>query len=109
MSNVTVHLLEADGHLHTVQGKPGRSLMHVATAHGVETIAADCGGCLQCATCHVIVDADWAGRLPPPAPDEIAMLEMTAAPRQPTSRLCCQITLTPSLDGLRVRLPTTQY
>ena len=81
----------------------------VATAHGVEAIAADCGGCLQCATCHVIVDADWAARLPPPAPDELAMLEMTAAPRQPTSRLCCQITLTPSLDGLRVRLPTTQY
>ena len=109
MADITVHLQEADGSLHTVHGQAGRSLMHVALAHGVEAIAADCGGCLQCATCHVIVDADWAARLVPPAADELSMLEMTAAPRQPTSRLSCQITLAPTLDGLRVRLPTTQY
>ena len=34
------------------------------------------------------------------------MLEMTAAPRQPTSRLSCQIVLDASLDGLSVGCPT---
>jgi 2Fe-2S ferredoxin len=37
------------------------------------------------------------------------MLEMTAAPAEATSRLSCQIVLTPALDGLVVRLPLTQY
>ena len=52
---------------------------------------------------------DWAARLPPPSPDEDAMLEMTAAPRQATSRLSCQIVLDESLDGLTAILPDTQY
>ena len=109
MADITVHLQEADGSLHTVHGQAGRSLMHVALAHGVEAIAADCGGCLQCATCHVIVDADWLARLPSPAEDELAMLEMTAAALEPGSRLACQIVLAPALDGLRARRPATQY
>ncbi len=37
------------------------------------------------------------------------MLEMTAAPRQPTSRLSCQIVLAAALDGLTAGLPETQY
>jgi 2Fe-2S ferredoxin len=37
------------------------------------------------------------------------MLDFAAAPRQPNSRLACQITLTDALDGLVVDLPATQY
>jgi 2Fe-2S ferredoxin len=37
------------------------------------------------------------------------MLAMTAAPREPGSRLSCQITLVPALDGLAVRLPCRQF
>ena len=37
------------------------------------------------------------------------MLEMTAAPRLPTSRLSCQISLDGDLDGLTVTMPDTQY
>ena len=44
-----------------------------------------------------------------PSADELAMLEMTAAPREPRSRLSCQIVLGPELDGLVARLPATQY
>lgn len=109
MATITIHLLAADGTLHTLSVKTGRSLMHEAVSAGIEAIAADCGGCLNCATCHVIVDADWAARLPAPAADELSMLEMTAAAREANSRLSCQITLTPTLDGLRARLPATQY
>ena len=64
---------------------------------------------MSCATCHVYVDSDWLARLPPPSADEDAMLEMTAAPRLPTSRLSCQLQLAPELDGLTATLPETQY
>ncbi len=59
---------------------------------------------MACATCHVVVDPDWAGRLPPPSDDEEAMLD-TVFDLTPTSRLGCQIRLDPALDGLRVTLP----
>lgn len=110
---ITVHLLAPDGTRHRIEGRTGRSLMRAAIEAGFDSasggVAADCGGCLTCATCHVVVDAAWVGRLSPPAPDEQAMLEMTATPAEATSRLSCQIELTPTLDGLQVRLPPTQY
>ena len=108
-TTITVHLQAADGSVRALQARVGRSLMQEAVNGGVEAIAADCGGCLTCATCHVIVDADWASRLPPPSADERSMLEMTATPCEPGSRLSCQITLAPTLDGLQVRLPASQY
>jgi ferredoxin, 2Fe-2S len=106
---IHVTLIDADGRSHQVSGRAGKSLMQVATRGGVESIAADCGGVLTCATCHVVVDPAWAGRLPAPAADEDAMLDMTATPRQAGSRLSCQIQLEAGLDGLVVRVPATQY
>ena len=109
MTTITLHLQAADGSTRHIHGRTGRSLMQAAVDAGVDGIAADCGGCLSCATCHVIVAVEWFARLPPAASDEAAMLEMTAAPRLPTSRLSCQINLTAALDGLTVNLPATQY
>jgi 2Fe-2S ferredoxin len=106
---VTVHLVAADGSRRRIGAKPGRSLMKAAVDAGVDGIAADCGGTLSCATCHVFVDAAWAAKLPPPAADERSMLEMTATPARPTSRLSCQITIVAALDGLVVELPASQY
>ena len=83
--------------------------MRVATDAGVSAIVADCGGLLTCATCHVYVAPEWADRLEPVTPDESAMLEMTASPRLPHSRLSCQIVLQSGLDGLTVTLPESQY
>jgi 2Fe-2S ferredoxin len=102
-------LIRTDGQRIEVDARRGRSLMRAAVDAGVEQIAADCGGGLNCATCHVYVADDWAARLPPPSGDELAMLEMTAAERRPGSRLSCQITLVDALDGLVVTLPATQY
>ncbi len=109
MATITLNLQAADGTEQRITGRTGKSLMQAAVSAGVDGVAADCGGCLTCATCHVIVDAEWAARLPAPAADELLMLDMTAAPRAATSRLSCQIELTAALDGLRVRLPATQY
>jgi len=104
-----VILIAPDGASIDLIVKDGRSLMRAAVDAGVDGIAADCGGCLSCATCHVYVADAWRGRLPPPSGDELSMLEMTAAERRPGSRLSCQITLNAALDGLVVTLPTTQY
>ncbi|WP_443082457.1 2Fe-2S iron-sulfur cluster-binding protein [Tepidimonas sp.] len=87
----------------------GRSLMKAALDAGVDGIAADCGGVLTCATCHVYVDEPWCAQLPPPSADEDTMLDYTADERRPNSRLSCQIALTPALDGLTVTLPARQY
>lgn len=106
---VVVHLIGSDGTRHEVAGTAGQSLMRAATDAGIDAIKADCGGCLSCATCHVYVDPEWATRLPPPSPDEAAMLEMTAAPRRATSRLSCQIVLDESMNGFVAGLPDTQY
>jgi 2Fe-2S ferredoxin len=106
---ITVHFIAPEGRRLTLAAGVAQSLMRAALEAGIDGIKADCGGTMSCATCHVIVDAAWAARLPPPTPDEDAMLEMTAAPRRPTSRLSCQIALDDDLDGLTVTLPETQY
>lgn len=94
---------------HDVHARPGQSAMQAAIGAGIDGIAADCGGMLVCATCHVYVSPDWAARLQPPGDDEQAMLDMTAAPRRDTSRLCCQIPLGPDTEGLTLELPDRQY
>lgn len=64
-----------------------------------------CEGQMACSTCHVIVAREWFGKLPEASEDEEDMLDL-AADVQPTSRLSCQIHLTPDLDGLEVSIPS---
>lgn len=92
-----------------VRCKEGQSLMQAAVAAKVPGIEAECGGLMTCGTCHVFVREPHASRLPPPGPDERGMLEFTAEPCRPNSRLSCQIALTAELDGLTVDLPASQY
>jgi 2Fe-2S ferredoxin len=103
-----ITLIAADGTEHGFEAPDGVSLMAAATGFGVPGILADCGGSASCGTCHVIVDPAWAGRLPPPDNVERLVLETTAVPATATSRLSCQVRLTPDLQGLVVRLPERQ-
>jgi 2Fe-2S ferredoxin len=103
-----ITFIHPDGSEEGFEAPDGVSLMQAATGFGVRGIVADCGGSARCATCHVIVDPAWADRLPPPGDDEQAQLEATAVPREPTSRLACQIRLGPALQGLVVRVPERQ-
>ena len=86
-----------------LNGRPGDSVMQLARAAGLPMFG-ECNGSLACATCHVVVDPAWAGLLPPISDDEEAMLD-TVFDLSPTSRLCCQIRLSPELDGVRMSLP----
>lgn len=108
---ITLHLQPNDPAqaAHSLQATPGQSLMQAAVDANLSGIQADCGGLLTCATCHVVVHADWLAKLPPMGSDEDGMLAFTAQTREPGSRLSCQIVLMPELDGLQVTLPTSQY
>jgi 2Fe-2S ferredoxin len=93
----------ADGRRFAVDVPVGHSLMEGAVDNAVPGVLAECGGACACATCHAYIDGEWAGRVPPAEPMEDAMLD-TAADRRPTSRLTCQIEVTPALDGLVVHV-----
>ena len=74
------------------------------------TIIEECGGGLACATCHCYVDEAWTVAVGPTASqDQQDMLESTSAGVRATSRLSCQIVVTPELEGLVVHLPENQY
>lgn len=85
---------------HTVTGRDGWTLMEALRDGGLP-IVAECGGACACATCHVYVDDAWFERLPPRSGFETEMLDMAPA-FETNSRLSCQITCTPELEGIRV-------
>jgi ferredoxin, 2Fe-2S len=95
--------IERDGTRREVDAPVGLSVLEIAHKHGVD-IEGACEGSLACSTCHVIVDAAWIGRLVSPTEDEEDMLDL-AFGLEKTSRLGCQIVMSPDLDGLIVRLP----
>jgi 2Fe-2S ferredoxin len=86
----------------------GDSVMEGAIKNGVDGIVAECGGACMCGTCHVYVEEQFLPRLKPMQDDENEMLDTTACPRRPNSRLGCQLQVTKELDGLVVRTPETQ-
>ncbi|OOG35942.1 2Fe-2S iron-sulfur cluster-binding protein [Polaromonas sp. A23] len=106
---ITINFIATEAQPIRAKGKIGQSLMEAAVAAGIEGIAADCGGLLTCATCHVMVCEPFSSQLPAADGEELAMLAFTATPASPASRLSCQIKLTAALDGLTVELPASQY
>lgn len=97
----TIVFIERDGTRREVQVPIGHTVMEAAVDNGVRGVLAECGGACACATCHAYIDPAWLPRLRPMAEMEDAMLD-TAAERRPTSRLTCQLEVTPELDGLVV-------
>ncbi|MCO4092782.1 MAG: 2Fe-2S iron-sulfur cluster binding domain-containing protein [Sphingorhabdus sp.] len=100
---ITVTFISADGESQEVQAVDGRNLLDVAQAAG-QPLEGTCEGQMACSTCHVIIDKDWFDRLPRAVEDEEDMLDLASGARR-TSRLSCQIILTPELDGLVVHVP----
>lgn len=99
--------IEFNGKPHVVEVKDGWSVMKGAVHNSIPGIVAECGGACACATCHVYVDEAWRDRLKPIQDVEREMIEFAADVRE-NSRLACQITARPELDGLTVRMPETQ-
>jgi ferredoxin, 2Fe-2S len=97
-----------DGSERRIEVPEGDSVMLGAILNDVSGIDGECGGCCSCGTCHVYVDEAYLAKLGPPDPSESALLEHVAAERRRNSRLSCQITMAPALDGLVVSLPERQ-
>ncbi len=97
----TINVTTRNGDKRAVEAKLGASIMENLRDGGIDEILALCGGCLSCATCHVFVDDQWLGQLPPVSDDEDDLLDSSDA-RQPNSRLSCQLPLTEELDGIAV-------
>lgn len=97
-----------DGSLRGVEVRAGTSVMEAAIQHDVPGIEAECGGCLDCATCHVYVDPAQFDLLPPPSGEELEMLAAVTAERLPTSRLSCQLVISSDMPSLTVKIPEKQ-
>jgi ferredoxin, 2Fe-2S len=91
-----------DGTSHRLEALEGWRVMEVIRDWGLP-IKAECGGACACATCHVWVDAKWLPKLNPPTHEELEMLD-GAFHVDERSRLCCQIIMSPELDGLELEL-----
>ena len=103
-----IKYIEHNGKEHEAEVPSGWSVMEGAVKNLIPGIDADCGGACACATCHVFVDEAWAAKMPPKEDMEVTMLDF-APDVAPTSRLSCQIKVTPELDGLVVRMPKSQH
>jgi len=103
-----VKFITADGSEKEINADNDVSLMMNAVNNGIDGIIAECGGACSCATCHVIIDPEWYGKLSEPQNLEKDMLEFVAEPSD-TSRLSCQINVTDELEGLIVTVPSAQY
>ena len=103
MSTIRVDFITGEGTRVEATAAPGDVLLDVAQAAGMP-LEGTCEGQMACSTCHVILPPEWFDRLPPAVEDEEDMLDLAAGACR-TSRLSCQIVLTPALEGLVVRIP----
>ena len=101
MTNINFKL--RNGELKKIDAEDGLTLMEVARDNDLG-IEGTCGGSISCCTCHVVIEKDWFSKVGPANPDEEDMLDL-AVDLQPTSRLGCQIEITPELNGLIVNIP----
>jgi 2Fe-2S ferredoxin len=95
-----IYAKDRDGKEHVLEGRDGWTVMEILRDAGLP-ITAECGGACACATCHVYVEGGWYDKLSKPSDAETDMLDMALAV-EPNSRLSCQITCAPELDGLKV-------
>jgi 2Fe-2S ferredoxin len=96
------------GQEQAVEAAVGESIMSAAVKNGVPGIVGECGGNASCATCHVWVREEFLPLVGTPGDMEDDLLDLGVSERRPTSRLACQIQVTPGLDGVTVDIPPDQ-
>ncbi|HYF22567.1 MAG TPA: 2Fe-2S iron-sulfur cluster-binding protein [Caulobacteraceae bacterium] len=104
MSDDELHILVTDreGTVHRLDAVEGWRVMEIIRDSGLP-LKAECGGALECATCHVWVDRAWFDRCFPKTAEEDEKLDEAFMVRA-TSRLSCQIIMSAELSGLQVTL-----
>ena len=99
--------IENNGKSHTVEVAEGLTVMEGAVKNNIPGIDADCGGGMACATCHVYVKDEWFDKINKKSEGEDDMIDQAYEPKK-SSRLSCQIQVSPEIDGLEVHLPGKQ-
>ena len=102
-----VRFIDPEGHEHLVEGEAGESAMRCATRALIPGVIGECGGAMACATCHCYAMPPAGIALPKPCPQERDMIDGCIDTR-PTSRLTCQIRVTPALAGATFIVPDSQ-
>jgi len=92
-----------DGQTYAVEAAVGKTVLDAALDNEVD-IEAACGGELACSTCHVILEQALYDKLEPPDEEEEDMLDL-AWGLEDTSRLCCQIKVSPQLKDATFVIP----
>jgi ferredoxin len=94
---------EHGGRVIEAEAAEGDRLLDAAQSAGLP-LEGTCDGDLACATCHVIIASTDFPQLARATEEEEDLLDLAPAATR-TSRLSCQIRLTPELDGLTARVP----
>lgn len=100
---INIEVTDRGGTAHTIAADEGLTLMEAIRDAGMDELLALCGGCCSCATCHVYVDPAFSELLEEASEDEDDLLD-SSDHREDNSRLSCQIPLSASLAGIRVRI-----
>ncbi len=95
--------IKPDQSEHTIVVENGTTVMEAGRDANLG-IEGTCGGCLSCATCHIIVNPAWFAKIGVPSEDEADMLDLAFGLSE-TSRLGRQIAMSDDLDGLKVVIP----
>jgi 2Fe-2S ferredoxin len=106
---ITISFRRGDGTEEELDIEVGQSIRDAAIDEGIPGIEGECGGQLNCATCHIYVADEWLASMPELSELEDAMLDGTAAERTANSRLSCQLRVRPDWNGCIVDIPETQY
>ncbi|MEJ2409017.1 MAG: 2Fe-2S iron-sulfur cluster-binding protein [Novosphingobium sp.] len=92
-----------NGESREIQADQATTVMEAIRNAGIDEIAALCGGCCSCATCHVIL-ADEAFAALGAIPDDESDLLDSSSYREATSRLSCQITVGNMPEGSAITI-----
>ncbi|GLR84617.1 2Fe-2S iron-sulfur cluster-binding protein [Bradyrhizobium iriomotense] len=88
MTNLLV--ITPSGSRRRIEAAAGITIMENIRNAGVGELAALCGGCRSCATCHVYLEVERPDLLPPISDEENDLLD-SSDHRRTNSRLSCQI------------------
>lgn len=101
-SMVRIEVIDHDDHTHHLEipTDVGLNVMEACKANDLP-ILGTCGGMALCGSCHVYVLSDH--HLSEKSAEEEEMLDILYSTRN-NSRLCCQIRVNETIDGLRIRL-----
>jgi ferredoxin len=97
-----IRVEDPEGRVHELEPVEGWRLMEILRDYGMG-MAGTCGGALACAECHIVIDREWADKLPPPREEELEKLDELPLIYE-NSRLACQIIWANELDGLKLKL-----